>query len=107
MKNEHNLEYNQLKISTLGLIESELNHFSFKGGDMKRDKFFLQFVYMYKADPTCFQQTHSYNTRNRSNLIPTFQRTVLTQRSLLYSAPNVWDQIPTEIKTLLTSSTFK
>ena len=51
--------------------------------------------------------THSYNTRNRSHLISTFQRTVLTQRPLLYSAPNVWNQIPTEIKTTSTLSKFK
>ena len=74
---------------------------------LKDISFFLQGVHMYKTDHISFQQTHSYNTRNRSHLIPTFQRTVLTQRSLLYSAPNVWNQIPTEIKTLPTLPKFK
>ena len=53
---------------------------------------------MYNSDKTNYQSSHIHNTRHRTDLIPTFQRTVKTQRSLSYSGPTIWNQLPTDIK---------
>ena len=42
--------------------------------------------------------SHNYNTRNRSDPVPEFQRLALTQRSLKYLAPLLFGQISNEIK---------
>ena len=69
--------------------------------------FYLQAIHMYKSDKTDYQSSHFHNTRHRTDLIPTFQRTVKTQRSLSYSAPRIWNQIPTDIKNSTTLNMFK
>ena len=56
-------------------------------------------VYMYKnSSDDQFTRQHSYNTRGRANLLPGFQRLTLTQQSLSFRGPNVWNGIPQEIK---------
>ena len=59
---------------------------------------YFQSIYMYKSDRDSFLPSHSYNTRNRSNLNPTFQRLTTTQRSLSHSAPAVWNGLPDDLK---------
>ena len=63
--------------------------------------------YMYSNPTTIYDATHNYNTRYRDNLTPHFQRTRLTQRSLTYSAPTLWNQIPAEIKASQNLNIFK
>ena len=62
---------------------------------------------MYKSDTAVFQTSHFYNTRNRNNLNPIFQRTVRTQMSLSFSAPKIWNELPSSIKDLPTLNQFK
>ena len=68
---------------------------------------FQQSVFMYKSNRTDFSRDHSYNTRNRNTLNPLFCRTTITQHSLSFSAPTVWNEIPDRIKFLPTLSSFK
>ena len=50
---------------------------------------------------------HTYNTRSRSQALPTFQRLTQTQRSLSFKGPHCWNKIPTEIRSLNSLCTFK
>ena len=68
---------------------------------------FFQSVHVYKSYDDFPSFSHSYSTRNHSNLNPAFQRTVSTQRSLRYSAPTIWNQLPPDIKNAPTLSIFK
>ena len=68
---------------------------------------YFQSIFMFKSDRDSFLPTHSYNTRNRSNLNPNFQRLTTTQRSLSYSAPMVWNGLPEELKTCPSLPIFK
>ena len=74
---------------------------------LKDINIFLQAIYMYKSDTAVFQTSHFYNTRNRNNLNPIFQRTVRTQMSLSFSAPKIWNELPSSIKDLPTLNQFK
>ena len=42
--------------------------------------------------------SHDYNTRNRENPVPSYQRLTMTQRSLKYLAPMHFNQIPADLK---------
>ena len=66
-------------------------------------------MFLYKRPDllTDYTRTHSYSTRFYSNLLPEFQRLSLTQRSLFYTAPLVWNEIPQNIKNLDSISSFK
>ena len=68
---------------------------------------FFQSVHVYKSYDDFPSFSHSYSTRNHSNLNPAFQRTVSTQRSLRYSALTIWNQLPPDIKNAPTLSIFK
>ena len=68
---------------------------------------YFQAVHVYKFLPDFPTLSHSYSTRNRSNLHAAFQRTTSTQRSLKYSAPTVWNQLPNELKTAPSLPIFK
>ena len=63
--------------------------------------------YMYSHPTTDYNRSHHYDTRYRNNMNPRFQRTNLTQRSLTYSAPTLWNQIPLEIRSSHNIQTFK
>ena len=54
-----------------------------------------------------YTRSHSYNTRNRTQLLPEFHRLSSTQRSISYSAPSFWNEIPAYIRESLSLSTFK
>ena len=74
---------------------------------LKDINIFLQAVHMYKSDTSIFQNSHSYNTRNRDNLNFVFQRTATTQMSLSFSGPKIWNELPDTIKNLPTLHQFK
>ena len=50
---------------------------------------------------------HGYNTRNVLNLQSEFRRTVLTSRSVLSFAPNLWNNLPDSLKLSDTLPKFK
>jgi hypothetical protein len=50
---------------------------------------------------------HSYDTRNRNNPVPSFQRLTSTQRSLSFSLPNVWNSLPLDVRQSHTLGIFK
>jgi hypothetical protein len=70
---------------------------------------FLLGQYMYKCYvnhdmPTV---THNYSTRQRGNAVAAFQRLTVTQHSITYTAPHVWNSIPDNIKNSTSLSQFK
>ena len=54
-----------------------------------------------------FVRSHNHNTRSSHNLLPEFQKTNVTQRSINYSVPVLWDELPLDIRSLSTLSQFK
>ena len=65
-------------------------------------------AYMFKNhDFPIFSINHSYNTRHRNDLVPLFQRLVQTQNSIHFAGPIIWNDIPTEIKSLDELHMFK
>ena len=55
-----------------------------------------------------FPPIHSLNTRNQSQLInPAFQRLTLTQHSVFYSGPNLWNSLPQDLKSISSIPNFK
>ena len=50
---------------------------------------------------------HEYVTRNRNTAVPLFQRLSLTQRSLSYSAPRLWNTIPPDVQNAQSVASFK
>ena len=57
-----------------------------------------QAVYMYNSISNRYIRDHSHNTRNSSNLIPSYQRLSVTQHSLSYVAPTIWNSLPDFVK---------
>ena len=54
-----------------------------------------------------YTRTHPYETRFHSDLLPEFQRLSLTQRSLFYAAPLLWNEIPDNLKNIDSICSFK
>ena len=54
-----------------------------------------------------FVRGHFHDTRNRSDLNPSFARLTLTQHSLSVSAINFWNQLPDAIKQCKSLPAFK
>ena len=54
-----------------------------------------------------FERVHIYDTRNRSDLIPSFARLTLTQNSLSVSVMNFWNELPTDVKESRSLPMFK
>ena len=50
---------------------------------------------------------HSYHTRHASNPIPSFQRLSSTQRSLSFSLPSVWNELPNNVQNSTNLREFK
>ena len=50
---------------------------------------------------------HEYDTRNRDNLIPEFQRLSSSQNSISYTVPTVWNNLPTYVKQCQSLPLFK
>ena len=59
------------------------------------------------AGTSLFDRTHSYDTRNRNDLLPDRARLTITQNSISVAGPNIWNSIPENIKTSLTRGSFK
>ena len=74
---------------------------------LKDINLFYQSIHVYKSYSNFSPLLHPYATRNSSNLNPTFQRTVGTQRSLSYSAPSVWNRLPAHIREAPSLAIFK
>lgn len=53
------------------------------------------------------QPDHSYQTRNRNNAIPQFQRLTLAQNSIYFAGPVVWNSLPAAIRTIESIRNFK
>ena len=49
----------------------------------------------------------NYNTRAADDIVPHFQRLTVTQRSVTFAGPNVWNSIPLQIREAQTLSSFK
>ena len=64
-------------------------------------------VHIYKFRNLYSEREHDHNTRSTGNLVPTFQRTNLTQRSLFYCAPLAWNVLPSDVKNSSSVRTFK
>ena len=47
-----------------------------------------------------FNSAQSYDTRSSNNLVPTFQSTTVTQQSINYIGPMIWEKIPNDIRSL-------
>ena len=54
-----------------------------------------------------YDRTHSYQTRNRSDLIPNQSRLTVTRNSLSVVGPNLWNTIPAEIQNCPSKNSFK
>ena len=70
---------------------------------------YITALHMYKLtkNPNFNNNAHQYNTRNRSNIQPQFQRLTTTQKSLNYTGPKIWNSIPIEIKNKPSLQSFK
>ena len=68
---------------------------------------FLLCLYYFKNSTNFPTTTHDYATRNRDNANPTFQRLMVTQRSLLFSAPTAWNTLPSNLKSISRYNLFK
>ena len=54
-----------------------------------------------------FQIQHQIPTRNRNRLLPSFNRLAISQRSITYAGPHIWNELPTEIKLSNSINIFK
>ena len=50
---------------------------------------------------------HSYGTRGRLLLRPKYQRTTITQQSITYRGPKIWNSLPDTLKKIRTLPSFK
>ena len=63
-------------------------------------------IYMYK-NQSQFQCSHSINTRNRHLAVPPYHRLTVTQHSVSYKGPQIWNKLPLEIRSLNSITKFK
>ena len=54
-----------------------------------------------------FTRSHTYDTRNRSDLQPSFHRLSSTQNSFSFSAPTAWNNLPQYVKLATSLDMFK
>ena len=54
-----------------------------------------------------FHRNHSYSTRNRTNLIPPFERLSTTQHSVSYNGCKVWNDLPPNLRTIESNHILK
>ena len=65
-------------------------------------------LYMYdRWQSGAYDRTHSYNTRNRNDLIPNRARLSVTLNSISVIGPNIWNGIPQNIQNLQSKNSFK
>ena len=63
-------------------------------------------MYMFKNKDQ-FQCSHSINTRNRHLAVPPYHRLTLTQHSVSFKGPQIWNNLPPEIRSLNSITKFK
>ena len=54
-----------------------------------------------------FLQTHSVNTRNRTNLVPSFHRLTASQHAVSFKGPHLWNALPHSLKSIDSLPCFK
>ena len=65
-------------------------------------------TYMYSNQNNAeFQIQHQISTRNRNRLISSFNRLGISQRSITFVGPNIWNNLPPSIKLSTSLSVFK
>ena len=64
-------------------------------------------LYVYDNQDSFNFIDHNYNTRNSSNMRPAQSRLTITQNSIDVTGPNVWNDIPTDIKNSSSREVFK
>ena len=64
-------------------------------------------IYMFKKIGKGEFSTSNYPTRSVNSLIPQFQRLTSTQRSIFYTGPKIWNDIPVDIKNSPSILSFK
>ena len=63
---------------------------------------------MYKNLNQCINlNDHVYSTRNRDKIVTMFQRLALTQHSVSYSGPHIWNSLQQNLTNIQSFSTFK
>ena len=80
-----------------------------KTGILKIDDIhsYLLSIHAFKNISDYSSHLHTHDTRNKDGLVPQFQRLSLTQRSVSYTVPKVWNSLPDYIKQCSTLSIFK
>ena len=64
--------------------------------------------YMFKLDDhAIFNRPHSHNTRSAALLYPNFNRLSVTQHSITYMGPKIWNSIRSSIKESASLRNFK
>ena len=65
-------------------------------------------VYVFKArQEGSFRTDHVYHTRSIDHLPVTFQRLTSTQRSLTFAGPQIWNNLPLDLRNIETLPKFK
>ena len=64
-------------------------------------------IFAYKNQNNFTSFTHEYQTRFRDIAVPTFQRLSISQRSLSYAAPSMFNSLPNEVKNSRSLPMFK
>ena len=54
-----------------------------------------------------YQSRHGLQTRYRNLAVPKFHRLTRTQQSITFNGPLYWNQLPEEIRTISSRSSFK
>ena len=71
---------------------------------------FILAQYMYRlkqSDSDVFDRQHSYYTRHRNDAQVSFNRLTLTQHSVSFAGPHVWNELPLDVRESATLQQFK
>ena len=70
-------------------------------------KYFLA-IYMYKhRNSQLYLRSHHHNTRQRTDLLPSYRRLTSTQHSLSYAGPLIWNSLTDDLRNSVTLPIFK
>ena len=64
------------------------------------------YIYERRGDNR-FLRGHNHETRGRSNMLPTYHRLSVSQKSLFYAGPTLWNSIPDFAKNSRTTREFR
>ena len=65
-----------------------------------------KFIFNSNSNPN-LSRNHRYLTRNRNLLLPTYQRLTITQHSVFFKGVNLWNDLPSQFKSIDQWSTLK